>query len=93
MAFYVFFENENTFLFLYFIWLLLNLQMCQIILPDPVYIFLRLRKETAELCSLKINRPNPFWRFSSFKVLLEFVCSRVRLKLFISFYMFAFTFI
>ena len=36
MALYVLFENENTFLFLYFIWLLLNLQMCQIILPDPV---------------------------------------------------------
>ena len=36
MALYVVFENENTFLFLYFIWLLLNLQMCQIILPDPV---------------------------------------------------------
>ena len=36
MALYVLFENENTFLFLYIIWLLLNLQMCQIILPDPV---------------------------------------------------------
>ena len=36
MALYVLFENENTFLFLYFIWLLLNLQMCQIILLDPV---------------------------------------------------------
>ena len=36
MALYVLSENENTFLFLYFIWLLLNLQMCQIILPDPV---------------------------------------------------------
>ena len=36
MALYVLFENENTFLFLYCIWLLLNLQMCQIILPDPV---------------------------------------------------------
>ena len=35
MALYVLFENENTFLFLYFIWLLLNLKMCQIILPDP----------------------------------------------------------
>ena len=32
----VLFENKNTFLFLYFICLLLNLQMCQIILPDPV---------------------------------------------------------
>ena len=31
MAFYVLFENKNTFLFLYFICLLLNLQMYQII--------------------------------------------------------------
>ena len=38
MALYVLFENKNTFLLLYFICLLLNLQMCQIILPDPVYI-------------------------------------------------------
>ena len=38
MALYVLFENENTFLFLYFNWLLLNLQMCQIILPDPVFL-------------------------------------------------------
>ena len=38
MAFYVLFENKNTFLFLYFIFLLFNLQMCQIILPDLVYI-------------------------------------------------------
>ena len=37
MALYVLFENNNTFLFLDFICLLLNLQMCQIILPDPVY--------------------------------------------------------
>ena len=36
MALYVLFENKNTFLLLYFICLLLNLQMCQIILPDPV---------------------------------------------------------
>ena len=36
MALYVLFENKNTFLFLYFICLLLNLQMCQIILPDPI---------------------------------------------------------
>ena len=36
MALYVLFENENTFLFLYFIWILLNLQMCQIILSDPI---------------------------------------------------------
>ena len=32
------FEYKNTFLFLYFNCLLLNLQMCQIILPDPVYL-------------------------------------------------------
>ena len=38
MALYVLFENKNTFLFLYFISLLLNLQMCQIILPDPVLV-------------------------------------------------------
>ena len=36
MALYVLFENENTLLFFYFIWFLLYLQMCQIILPDPV---------------------------------------------------------
>ena len=36
MALYVLFENKNTFLFLYFIRLLSNLQMCQIILPDPL---------------------------------------------------------
>ena len=36
MALYTLFENKNTLLFLYFIWLLLNLQMCQIILPDRV---------------------------------------------------------
>ena len=38
MALYVLFENENTVLFLYFIWILLNLQICQIILPDAVVI-------------------------------------------------------
>ena len=38
MAFLVLFKNKNTFLFLYFIWLLLNLQMCQVILPDPVVV-------------------------------------------------------
>ena len=37
MALYVLFENKNTFLFFYFICVLFNLQMCQIILPDPVY--------------------------------------------------------
>ena len=36
MALNVLFENKNTFLFLYFIYLLFNLQMCQISLPDPV---------------------------------------------------------
>ena len=36
MALYVLFENKNTFLFLYFICLLFNLQMCQIVLPGPV---------------------------------------------------------
>ena len=40
MALYVLFENKNTFLFIYFICLLLNLQMCQIILPDPVYMIM-----------------------------------------------------
>ena len=38
MALCELFENENTFLFLYFICLLLNLQMFQIILPDPVHL-------------------------------------------------------
>ena len=40
MALYVLFGNKNTFLFLYFICLLLNLQMCQIILTDPIYIYI-----------------------------------------------------
>ena len=35
MALYVLFENENIVLFLYFIYLLFNLQLCQIILPGP----------------------------------------------------------
>ena len=40
MALYVLLKiKKNTFLFLYFICLLLNLQMCQIILPDPVLHF------------------------------------------------------
>ena len=34
---YVLFENKNTFLFLYFICISLNLQMSQINLPDPVF--------------------------------------------------------
>ena len=37
MALYVFFENKNTLLCIYFICLLFNLQMCQIILTDPVH--------------------------------------------------------
>ena len=45
MALYVLFKNKNTFLFLYFICLLLNLQMSQIILPDPVYEDLAVRIE------------------------------------------------
>ena len=36
MALYVLFENKNTLLFIDFICLLFNLQMCEIILPDPV---------------------------------------------------------
>ena len=40
MALYLHFENKNAILFLYSIWLLLNLQMCQIILPDPIYIYI-----------------------------------------------------
>ena len=48
MALYVLFENKNTFLFLYFICLLLNLQMCQIIFPDRVC-------KTIQLCAEKIN--------------------------------------
>ena len=34
---YILFENKNTVLFVYFIFLLFNLQTCQIILPDPVH--------------------------------------------------------
>ena len=45
MALYVLFENKNTFLFLFFNCLLLNLQMCQIILPDPVYISQNLQEK------------------------------------------------
>ena len=33
----ILFKNKNTFLFLYIICILLNLQMCQIILTDPVF--------------------------------------------------------
>ena len=36
MALYVLFENKNTLLCIYFICNLFNLQMCQIILADPV---------------------------------------------------------
>ena len=39
MALYVLFENKNTSLFSDFISLLFNLQMCQIIQPDPVQCF------------------------------------------------------
>ena len=35
MAFFELFKNKNTFLFRYFICILLNLQMCQIIFSDP----------------------------------------------------------
>ena len=66
MALYVLFENKNTFLFLYFICLLLNLQMCQIILPDPVYMgnwtirILRNDLRIVQTTNLRINS-----RFSS----------------------------
>ena len=36
MALYVLFKNKNTLLFIYIFCLLFNLQMCQIILTDPV---------------------------------------------------------
>ena len=36
MALYVLFENKNTLLCFHFICLLFNLQMCHIILADPV---------------------------------------------------------
>ena len=39
MALYVLFENKNASLFLYFICLLFNLRMSQIILPDPAHAF------------------------------------------------------
>ena len=45
MALCVLFENKNILLFLYFICLLLNLQMCQIILSDPIYIYIYMYKE------------------------------------------------
>ena len=38
-ALYVLFENKNPFLFVFFLCLLLDLQICQIILLDPVFIF------------------------------------------------------
>ena len=38
MALYVLFKNKNNLLFIYIFCLLFNLQMCQIILTDPVYI-------------------------------------------------------
>ena len=40
---YMYFSKKrNSFFFLYFICLLFNVQMCQIILPDPVYVTVRL---------------------------------------------------
>ena len=36
MALYVLFKNKNTLLFIYIFCFLFNLQMCQIILTDPV---------------------------------------------------------
>ena len=38
MALYLLFKNKNTLLFIYIFCLLFKLQMCQIILTDPVYI-------------------------------------------------------
>ena len=37
MALYVLFKNKNTLLFIYIFCLLFNLQMCQIILTEPVH--------------------------------------------------------
>ena len=37
MALYLLFKNKNTLLFIYIFCLLFKLQMCQIILTDPVY--------------------------------------------------------
>ena len=44
MALYLLFKNKNTLLFIYIFCLLFKLQMCQIILTDPVFIFLTRRK-------------------------------------------------
>ena len=49
MALYVLFENKDTLLCIYFICLLFNLQMCQIILTDP------------GICSFLFNRFACFW--------------------------------
>ena len=38
MALYVLFKNKNNLLFIYIFCLLFNLQMCQIILTDPVFL-------------------------------------------------------
>ena len=38
MALYVHFKNKNTLLFIYIFCLLFKLQMCQIILTDPVFV-------------------------------------------------------
>ena len=39
MASYVHLENKNTFVIIYSNLLLLNIQMCQIILPHPVCLY------------------------------------------------------
>ena len=53
MALYVLFENKNTFLFLYFICLLLNLQICQIILTDSVLLLKRVLETWGNLVSFR----------------------------------------
>ena len=40
MALYLLFKNKNTLLFIYIFCLLFKLQMCQIVLTDPVYIYI-----------------------------------------------------
>ena len=41
MALYVHSENKSFFQMIYYVWLLLSLQMCQIILDHPVYVIPR----------------------------------------------------
>ena len=84
MALYVLFENENTFLFLYIIWLLLNLQMFQIILPDPVLRFksIDLQKKVLALLGEKYNQPllqTLFMRTNSFDYKLCLTCKNFNL--------------